>query len=162
MRLRHILAGAMLAGTALAATMAIGSENVKAPAWLEPKIAGIAKEKREFLLSDKAERIAGTYDKLFQRLRDKTPQEIEAYIDGMMSVVEAGKFHPETDMASIPLDTSQPTFNSWKLMRPSVVGAEARSRPDRSQLLYERPAAASPPSPTRRSRSIRRISLPAR
>lgn len=130
MKFKHILAGLLLAGGAvISTTIAFGSDPVKAPAWLEPKIANLAKEKRDFLLSDKAEGIAGSYDRLFDRLRDKTPQEIEAYVDGMMSVVEAAKFHPETDMASIPLDTSVPKFNGWKQMRPQVLNLKREPGP---------------------------------
>jgi guanidinobutyrase len=122
MKFKPVVACMLLAGVALvSATIALGSDNVKPPAWLEPKIAKLSKEKRDFLLSDKAEGMAGSFDKLFQRLQNKTPGEIEAYVDGMMSVVDAGKFHPETDMASIPLDTSQPGFNNWKTMRPKIL-----------------------------------------
>jgi agmatinase len=120
-KLKTLVVAALLAGTALTSAVVAQPEKVTPPDWLVPKIAGLSKEKREFLLSDKAERIAGSYDKLFLRLKDKTPREIEAYVDGMMSVMAAGKFNPATDMGSIPLDTSDENFNGWKLMRPPVL-----------------------------------------
>ena len=91
---------------------------VEAPAWLEERIRGLSKEQREFLLSEKAERFTGTREKLYQRLRSKTPEEIEAYVEGMMTVLEAQKFDPKTDMASIPLNTESEEFNSWRVKRP--------------------------------------------
>jgi agmatinase len=92
--------------------------GVEPPAWLAERIRGLSKEQREFLLSKKAEEFTGTREKLYQRLRNKTPEEIEAYVDGMMTVVRAQKFDPKTDMASIPLNTESEEFNSWKVKRP--------------------------------------------
>jgi agmatinase len=88
------------------------------PAWLAAKIGGLSKEQREFLLSEEAERFTGTRDKLYQRLEDKSPEEVAAYVDGMMTVTKAKKFDPATDMASIPLNTDSPDFNAWKVMKP--------------------------------------------
>lgn len=94
-------------------------KTVEPPQWLAEKIVDLDKDQREFLLSDKVEGFVGTREKLYQRLKDKSPAEIEAYVDGMMSVVEARKFHPETDMAAIPLNTESPSFNAWKTMLPA-------------------------------------------
>ncbi len=63
------------------------------PAWLEAKIGGLTKEQREFLLSEDADGFAGSHKKLLQRLETKTPEEIAAYVDGMMSVAKAQKFN---------------------------------------------------------------------
>ena len=89
------------------------------PAWLEEKIGGLSDEQREFLLSDDAAGFTGTRDKLYQRLKNKSPDEIAAYVDGMMSVVAAKKFNPATDMASIPLNTESTEFNAWKVRKPA-------------------------------------------
>ncbi|OHT21844.1 MULTISPECIES: agmatinase family protein [Edaphosphingomonas] len=129
MRLKRIVIGMLLAGVAITATVAAGSDKVAPPAWLEAKIAKLPKEKRDFLLSEKAEGMAGSYDKLFQRLEKKSPAEIEAYIDGMLAVVEANKFHPDTDMASIPLNTESPMFNGWKTMRPRTMDPKREPGP---------------------------------
>ena len=118
MKLKQVVVGLLLAGAALGtASIAIGEEKPKPPAWLEAKLKTIPKEKRDFLLSEKSEGF-GKPDKLFERFKDKSPEQIEAYIDGMMAVVEAYKFKPETDMAAIPLETDNPRFNAWKTMRP--------------------------------------------
>ena len=103
--------------------------TVAAPDWLEAKIGGLTAEQRDFLLSDKADRFAGTRERLYQRLKQKSPAEIAAYVDGMMAVVAAEKFDPKTDMASIPLNTESPEFNSWKVRRPASLGPKREPGP---------------------------------
>ena len=88
------------------------------PAWLEAKIKGLTPEQREFLLSEEADGFAGSRKKLLQRLEAKSPAEIAAYVDAMMSLVKADKFNSATDMAAIPLNTEATEFNRWKLRRP--------------------------------------------
>lgn len=129
MKLKTLLLAAVLTGAALTTAVVAQPDKVDAPAWLAPKIAGLSKAKRDFLLSEKAEQMAGSYERLFLRLKDKTPGEIEAYVDGMMSVVQSAKFNPDTDMGSIPLDTSDENFNGWKLMRPRELTLKREAGP---------------------------------
>lgn len=108
--------------------------KVEVPDWLEARIGGLTAEQREFLLSDKAEGFAGTRARLYQRLESKSAEEIQAYVDGMMTVVESRKFNADTDMASIPLNTESPDFNSWKVKRPAELGPKREPGP--IQLSY--------------------------
>jgi formimidoylglutamase len=103
--------------------------KVEVPDWLQARIGGLTAEQREFLLSDKVEGFTGTRARLYQRLESKSAEEIQAYVDGMMTVVEARKFNPDTDMASIPLNTEAPDFNSWKVKRPPELGAKREPGP---------------------------------
>lgn len=117
--MRKWISGAVISVMALTSAMVIAEgRKVELPADLARKTTSLPKEKREFLTSEAAEGLAGSFPKLFQRLENRTPQEIEAYIDGLMSAADALKYNPETDMAAIPLRTEDPYFNSWKLMRP--------------------------------------------
>ena len=88
------------------------------PQWLEQKLEAIPEDKREILLSEKTLKFTGTWEKLFNRLEPKSSEEIIAYIDGMVEVNEAIRFNPETDMASIPLNTEAEDFNGWKTRMP--------------------------------------------
>ncbi len=125
---RHVLlAGVMLFGLAGIGSAVLATEEV--PAWLAPKIAGLPQAKKDFLLSDKTESFAPRKDLLFKRFADKSPAEIEAYIDGMMLVVEQGKFHAGTDMASIPLNTESPQFNTWRTKRPLAMSPQRTPGP---------------------------------
>ena len=132
-----IIAATLMCACGLAESATREAESVtkvETPAWLEARIVGLTAEQREFLLSDSAEGFAGTRVRLYQRLENKTAEEIQAYVAGMMTVVESRKFNAETDLASIPLNTDVPDFNSWKVKRPPALGPKREPGP--IQLSY--------------------------
>ncbi|GGE07230.1 hypothetical protein GCM10011529_12030 [Polymorphobacter glacialis] len=114
-------AGAVLLLAAASGALVFAQTAVTIPDWLAPKIAGLSKDKRAFLLSDDTGSFAARKELLFKRFETKTPAEIEAYIDGMMAVVEERKFHPGKDEATIPLNTGDAGFNGWKVLRPPAM-----------------------------------------
>lgn len=130
MSFKHIcIAALMIAASATAISVSADPERPTPPAWLEGKLKTLPKEKREFLLSDKAEGIVGSWDKLLMRLKDKNAKEIEAYADGMMELVEAGKFKPGRDLEAEYFDTSAEGYNNWKLRRPAFLDPKREPGP---------------------------------
>jgi guanidinobutyrase len=115
------LAAALGAGLApgLPAGAAPAEGEVPVPEWLAPRITGLSAEQRAFLLSDEAVEFGGgTREKLWQKLRTRDAEEVEAFVAGMMTVVAARRFQPDEDLAAIPLNTGSPFFNGWKVKRP--------------------------------------------
>jgi len=47
----------------------------------------------------------------------------------MISVTDAYKFNPETDMSAIPLNTESEKFNAWKTMRPKELSPKREPGP---------------------------------
>lgn len=94
--------------------------KVGIPAELAPKLERLSAEQRAFLVSDEIYGFAASHERLFERFAKKTPEQIEAYVEGMMSVRAQSKFNPETDMASVPLNTEDEAFNGWKVRRPAA------------------------------------------
>lgn len=94
-------------------------EPVDLPPDIAGKVAGFEQEKIDYLRGDGIFSYAGSHEILFRRFRNRSAQEIEAYVDAMMRVDELKKFNPDTDMASIPLNTDSPGFNGWKTRRPA-------------------------------------------
>ena len=94
-------------------------EPVDLPDNIAEKVAGLDQEKLDFLRGSGIFSFAGSHELLFERFKNKSPEDVEAYIDAMMRVKELMKFNPDTDMASIPLNTESPGFNSWKTRRPA-------------------------------------------
>lgn len=88
------------------------------PAELESIIDGLSSSQRDFFFSEDAVDMVGTREKLIKRLKGRSAEEVAAFIDGMMMVIQESKFDPETDLASIPLDTDSEYFNSWRVKRP--------------------------------------------
>ncbi|MDP5070714.1 MAG: agmatinase family protein, partial [Congregibacter sp.] len=85
-------------------------------------------EKLAYLMEE-GEGFAGTWEKLFVRLRGKSVAEVEAFVDAMQYLEDASKFNPETDLAAIPLNTESEDFNSWKLMNPKALATQREPGP---------------------------------
>lgn len=130
MSMRAWVLGCLCAATALTSAAVIAeADKPELPPELAKKVEKLPKEKRDFLTSDEAEGMSGGFERLFQRLANRTPSEIEAYVDALMSVQKAGAFNPETDMAAIPLDTTARNFNGWKLRRPKEMDPKREAGP---------------------------------
>ena len=113
---KRVLAGAAL--VAALSTALSGHAEVTIPPTIAAKLGALTPEQRDFMLSDKVNAFVPSHKEMFRRFETKSPDQIAAYVAAMMSVVEANKFNPKTDMASIPLDTTAPGFNSWKALKP--------------------------------------------
>lgn len=122
-----LLALAAAAGIAVTAVAEDAARPL--PASLAPKLARLSPAQRQFLDGGRALQFAGTRDKLVQALEGRSAEEVEAYVAGMMSVVEAARFHPGEDPAAIPLNTDSPTFNQWKTRRPRAFDPERKPGP---------------------------------
>lgn len=99
------------------------------PSWLQELTADLPQKKKDFLTSDAALAFASRPELLYRKLEGKTKEQVEAYIDGMMTVIEASKFNPEKDLAAIPLNTDSKRFNGWKVMRPKAMNPEREPGP---------------------------------
>jgi guanidinobutyrase len=102
--------------------------KVEIPADLQDKLKGLPPEKLEYLRSGKTLKFQRA-PVMFDVFRNRTPQEIEAAIDAMISVDQEQKFDAARDQPSIPLDTASPAFNSWKVQRPQVLNPKREPGP---------------------------------
>lgn len=116
----RFLIAAMVIAIGLSANAQNKFEPVDLPDNIAGKVAGLDQEKIDFLRGSGIFSFAGSHELLFDRFKNKSPEDVEAYIDAMMRVKELMKFNPETDMESIPLNTDSPGFNSWKTRRPAA------------------------------------------
>lgn len=95
------------------------TQPAEIPESLSAKLEGLTEEELTFLLGDDALSFAERHEILFARLDSKTPEGIAAYVRAMMRVSQLEKYNPETDRASIPLNTESDSFNGWKVKRPA-------------------------------------------
>lgn len=119
--MKKLIACAVLVAGCSWAALAQETETQPAeiPESLSAKLEGLSEEELSFLLGDDALSFAERHEILFSRLDSKTPEGIAAYVRAMMRVKNLQKFNPETDMASIPLNTEAGSFNGWKVRRPA-------------------------------------------
>ncbi len=111
--LRSLLPLTLLASIAVA-------EEPEWPPELAEIVAALPDAKQEYL-HEEGESFAGTWRKLYTQLKGRSAEEVEAFVDALMYVEEASRFNPDTDMASIPLNTEAEDFNTWKLKRPQAL-----------------------------------------
>ncbi len=92
---------------------------VELPTAIIDKVKEFDQEKIDYLRGDSIFSYAGSHEILWRRFKNKSSQEIEAYVDAMIRVDDLMKFDADNDMASIPLNTDYPGFNAWKTRRPA-------------------------------------------
>jgi agmatinase len=102
--------------------------KVEIPADLHDKLKALPPEKLEYIKSGKTLRFQRA-PVMFDVFRQRTPEEIEAAIDAMISVEAQQKFDAARDQPSIPLDTDSPAFNAWKVQRPQQLNPKREPGP---------------------------------
>ncbi|OHT21843.1 agmatinase family protein [Edaphosphingomonas haloaromaticamans] len=119
-----------LSAAAGIASLAIAQSTEKrfAPE-IEAKLDKLTPEQAKFLRSKETDRFVSVEGELERRLAAKSPEEIQAYVAAMMEVIEASKFNPKTDLASIPLNPEAKSFNSWKVLRPAELDPKREPGP---------------------------------
>lgn len=130
-RVRFVLV-AIVASVALVG-LALGQDDevelVDLPHDLAAKVADLPKEKIDFIRGPGIFGFAGSHETLYARFEKKSSAAIESYIDAMIRVQELMLFDPETDMASIPLNTESRGFNGWKTKRPAAFDTPREAGP---------------------------------
>jgi arginase family enzyme len=86
-----------------------------------PKLAGLSKDKLDFIASTEAlARLGLTPEKLRFEIDRRTPAEVDTYVTDMMAAVEASKFKPGVDVGEIALNPDAPNFNASTTLRPAL------------------------------------------
>ncbi|AGH47639.1 arginase/agmatinase/formiminoglutamase [Paraglaciecola psychrophila 170] len=99
------------------------------PASFEAKVKNITTTKIEILKSPLPSMLLGSMERFYKAMEGKSAQEIEQYLDGMIEVKQANLFNPDTDLASIPLNTESKQFNAWKVKRPQSLNPKREPGP---------------------------------
>lgn len=130
---RHLVTAIGMSLTAVSLTvMAQTADDSAAPPMseeLQAVVEALPEDKRDYLLSEKGRDFAGTWEKLYRRLKGRTTAEVEAIVDALLYVEQASLFNPERDMAAIPLNTEAEDFNSWKVMKPRALATQREPGP---------------------------------
>ncbi|MDE8653585.1 agmatinase family protein [Novosphingobium album (ex Liu et al. 2023)] len=98
------------------------------PADVKEKLSVLAPEKLAFIEGG----LSGRYvekDTLFERARTLPANELVAYIDAIYALHEKVEYKAGRDKLAIPLDTSSPWFNAWKLRRPGSLDPKREAGP---------------------------------
>ena len=92
-------------------------------------IKPLPQEKIDFLKSGKSKG-AMNPKLMFEKFRKaESTEQIEAYVDAIMSIYDQVEYKEGRDPTEIPLNTASPTFNDWKLRRPKELDPKREDGP---------------------------------
>lgn len=104
-------------------------ESIDLPESVMPKLAMLSEEQIDFLRSSDANRYTGGEDAIVEKLEERNPEEILAWVEAMQSVVSASRYEEGRDLPNIPLNTDSSRFNAWNLRRPRSLDPEREPGP---------------------------------
>jgi agmatinase len=93
-------------------------EALDFPEDLAPKLALLTPEELEFLRSPDARGFTGPLEDTVEELTEKSPEEVQAWVQAMVFVHEGNRYQEGRDLPNIPLNTDSTRFNAWRLERP--------------------------------------------
>jgi arginase family enzyme len=105
------------------------AEPIELPESVAPKLELLTKEEIEFLESGETRAFTGPLEETVEALNEKSPTEVKAWVNAMQQVVEHNHYKEGRDAASIPLKTSSPNFNAWRLKRPASMDPQREAGP---------------------------------
>lgn len=103
--------------------------GIELPESVLPKLELLTEEEIEFLASGDARRFTGNLEKTVEELEKRTPEEIQAWVQAMVYVVEGSRYKEGRDSPNIPLNTESPQFNAWRMIRPRSMDPEREAGP---------------------------------
>lgn len=102
---------------------------IELPDSVAEKLSLLSEEEIEFLQSSDARRFAGSEEDTVEALEERSPEEVKAWVNAMQLVVDHNSYKEGRDSPNIPLNTSSPEFNAWRLLRPRSMDPEREAGP---------------------------------
>jgi len=91
---------------------------IELPESVGPKLELLTPEEIEFLKSSEARGIAGSAEDTVEALEERSPEEVREWVQAIQFVTDQMRYVEGRDAPNIPLNTSSPEFNAWRLERP--------------------------------------------
>jgi len=91
---------------------------IELPDSVAPKLALLTPQELEFLKSSDARDFTGPIEDTIETLNERTPEEVQAWVQAMQQVVNHNHYEEGRDTPNIQLNTSSPRFYAWRLQRP--------------------------------------------
>lgn len=102
---------------------------IELPDSVAAKLELLTAAEREFLESGSARAFAGSVEDTVESLEQRTPEEVQAWVQAMQSVVNQNRYVEGRDAPNVPLNTASPQFNAWRLKRPRSMDPEREPGP---------------------------------
>jgi len=102
---------------------------IELPDSVAPKLALLTPEEIEFLKSNDARAFTGPAEDTIDALNERTPEEVQAWVQAMQHVVNHNHYEEGRDTPNVRLNTESPKFNAWRLQRPRSMDPEREPGP---------------------------------
>ncbi|WP_350650043.1 hypothetical protein, partial [Pseudomonas sp. HY13-MNA-CIBAN-0226] len=77
----------------------------------------------------RAKKYTGGADGIKESISAFTPDELQAWVDAIRTVLEASVYIEGRDSPNIPLNTESEEFNAWRVLRPRSLDPERDAGP---------------------------------
>ncbi len=101
--------------------------EVEISASVMEKLSTLTEAQRAFLRSSDPLRVIASREKLNEEIERRDAQQLQRYVSDMMSAVAAFAYQPDSDMGVIPLNPEATGFNSYKILKPTILNTRSRS-----------------------------------
>jgi arginase family enzyme len=91
---------------------------IEIPESVMPMLKSLSAEDIELLKSGNAQKFTGGVEEIEKKISAFTPEELQAWVDAIRSVLAASVYKEGRDLPNIPLNTDSEAFNAWRLLRP--------------------------------------------
>jgi agmatinase len=93
-------------------------EPIELPESVMPMLKGLSADDIELLKDGRSKKFSGGADDIEETIAEFSPEELQAWVDAIRTVLEGSEYKESRDLANIPLNTESENFNAWRLVRP--------------------------------------------
>lgn len=104
-------------------------EPIELPEDVAGKLMELSDAERTFLESAEARRYAGDLEKTLEKLEERNPEEVQAWVQALMQVEKQRVYTEGEDAPNIPLNTTSERFNAWRVKRPRSLDPKREDGP---------------------------------
>jgi arginase len=104
-------------------------EVIELPESVIPMLEGLSSQDIELLKSGRAQKYTGGVDGFEETIAAFTPDELQAWVDAIRTVLDASVYKEGRDLANIPLNSESESFNAWRLLRPRSLDPQREAGP---------------------------------
>jgi len=102
---------------------------IELPESVLPMLKSLSAQDIELLKSGRAKQYTGGADDIEKTISAFTPDELQAWVNAIRTVLEASVYKEGRDLANIPLNTDSKSFNAWRMLRPRSLDPEREAGP---------------------------------
>ena len=104
-------------------------EAIELPESVIPMLKSLSAQDIELLKSGRAQEYTGGVDGFEETITAFTPDELQAWVNAIRTVLDASVYKEERDLPNIPLNTDSENFNAWRMLRPRSLDPQREAGP---------------------------------